>query len=441
MRNHVIVACLASLILLWASTLVMAAEQPNVQVLRELTGQQRSGLYTGNRAPLVPSQLIKLPIGAIKPQGWLRRQLELERDGMIGHLTEISPWCKFSDSAWGSAQGKGKNGWEELPYWLKGYADLGYVLKDEATIREARRWIEAMLASRQPDGWFGPLNLKTGEGGSADFWPHMLALNVLQSYYEFSGDPRVLSCMTAYFRWQLNYPEARFLRSWAAARKGDNLESVYWLYNRTGESWLLELAAKIHRCGDDWVAHLPSGHGVNISQGFREPGIYYLQDGRRKFLEAAEWNYRTVMDTFGQFPGGGFAADENYRDGYVDPHQGFETCSWVEFLHSFEMLTKISGNPLWADRCEEIAFNSLPASMTPDEKGLHYLTCANVVQLDKFSKRPDCRTAATCSPIAPSNAFAAASTTFPTAGPTMPRSFGWRPPMAGFAPRCMPPRQ
>jgi len=41
-------------------------------------------------------------------------------------------------------------------------------------------------------------------------------------------------------------------------------------------------------------------------------------------------------------------------------------------MHSFEMLLKISGNPLWADRCEDIAVNSFPAALTPDEKGLHY---------------------------------------------------------------------
>ena len=60
--------------------------------------------------------------------------LELEAQGMTGRLTEISPWCKFEKNAWASPEGKGHSGWEELPYWLKGYGDLGYVLKDEAII-------------------------------------------------------------------------------------------------------------------------------------------------------------------------------------------------------------------------------------------------------------------------------------------------------------------
>jgi hypothetical protein len=58
-------------------------------------------------------------------------------------------------------------------------------------------------------------------------------------------------------------------------------------------------------------------------------------------------------------------------------------------MHSFEMLTKISGNPTWSDRTEELAFNSLPAALTPDAKGLHYLTCANQVALDKANHAPE----------------------------------------------------
>ena len=139
---------------------------------------------------------------------------------------------------------------------------------------------------------------------------------------------------------------------------------------------------------EDWTTGVHNWHNVNLAQGFREPGVYYQQGREERFLRAAENNYQTIMGLYGQFPGGGFAGDENCRPGYTDPRQGFETCGIVEFMHSFEMLTKISGNPLWADRCEDIAVNSLPAALTPDLKGLHYLTCANQVQLDKENKAP-----------------------------------------------------
>ncbi len=142
-------------------------------------------------------------------------------------------------------------------------------------------------------------------------------------------------------------------------------------------------------------------HGVNFTQGFREPAIFFLQAKDRKYLNAAQRNYRTVMDLYGQVPGGGFGADENCRRGYIDPRQGFETCSMVEFMHSFELLTKISGNPVWSDRCEEIAFNTFPAAQTPDLKALHYLTSPNMVQLDKENKSPGIQNAGTMISFSP----------------------------------------
>src|SRR5204863_2141449 len=141
------------------------------------------------------SSFIKLPIGNIEPRGWLRHQLELERDGMTGHLKEISPWLDMSKSAWASKTGEGERGWEEMPYWLKGYGDLGYVLKDQKIIAEARKWIDAVLASQEADGWFGPRSLKSSLKGKPDLWPHMVMLNVLQSFYEYSNDERVLPFM------------------------------------------------------------------------------------------------------------------------------------------------------------------------------------------------------------------------------------------------------
>lgn len=349
----------------------------------------RNQHYVSNRAPLAPSPFVKLPIGAIRPEGWLRHQLELMRDGMTGHLTEISPWCDRRENAWLSPTGEGRNGWEELPYWLKGFGDLGYVLDDARIIAEAKVWIEGVLGSRRPDGYFGPEANRTSLDGKADLWPHMVMLNCLQSYHEATGDPRVIDLMTAFFRYELEMPEADFLLPfWQKIRAGDNLESVYWLYNRTGEPWLLELAEKVHRNTADWAHGIASWHGVNITQGFREPAVYSVLSGQAADREAAERNYQTVMGLYGQVPGGMFGADENAREGFDDPRQGAETCSMVEFMHSFEMLFSMLGDTVWADRCEEVAFNSLPASQPPDLKGLHYLTGANMVQLDKENKSP-----------------------------------------------------
>jgi DUF1680 family protein len=116
--------------------------------------------------------------------------------------------------------------------------------------------------------------------------------------------------------------------------------------------------------------------------GIRYPGVYHQQSGDRRHLEAVEKNYRLVMGEYGQQPGGMFGADENIRPGATDPRQAAETCSMVEFMHTHEAMLKITGETRYADRCEEIAFNSLAASMTPDLRGLHYLTAPNLISCD-----------------------------------------------------------
>jgi hypothetical protein len=55
---------------------------------------------------------------------------------------------------------------------------------------------------------------------------------------------------------------------------------------------------------------------------------------------------------------------------------------------SMETLVGITGDLLWADRCEDVAFNSLPAALRADMKALRYLTAPNQVVSDRANKSP-----------------------------------------------------
>src|SRR5512141_331484 len=164
---------------------------------KKLAGGVPNAFYQANRPPLMPSPLVHLPVGAVEPQGWLRHQLESMRDGFSGHLPEVSKWCRFEGNAWVSADGEGEFGWEEVPYWLKGFIDLGYVLKDERIIAEARRWVDGVLKSQDSSGYFGPRRNKS----PLDIWPNMVMLSVLRTYEEASGDARVIPFMIRYAQW------------------------------------------------------------------------------------------------------------------------------------------------------------------------------------------------------------------------------------------------
>ncbi len=75
--------------------------------------------------------MIKLPVGSIKPDSWLKIYLERQVSGLTGNLGEISAWLQKEENAWLSKEGIGAWGWEEVPYWLKGYANLGHILDDK----------------------------------------------------------------------------------------------------------------------------------------------------------------------------------------------------------------------------------------------------------------------------------------------------------------------
>lgn len=342
--------------------------------------------YVSNKAPLQPQQFIKLPAGTIQPEGWLKKQLELQKDGLNGHLGEISAWLQKKDNAW--LKTGGQWGWEEVPYWLRGYANLAYIVEDEKMLNEAKFWIESILKSQREDGNFGPMHLNNGK---QDFWPNMIVLWIMQSYYEYSKDERVIDFMTKYCNYLLTVPDEDFLYSyWENNRGGDNLWSVVWLYNRTGNKKLLALGEKIHKNTADWTksTQLPNWHNVNVAQCFREPATYYLFTGDSAML-AASYNVQSlVRRTFGQVPGGMFGADENARIGFFDPRQGTETCGFVEQMASDEIMLQISGDPYWAENCEDVAFNSYPASMMPDYKALRYITSPNHVVSDSKNHHP-----------------------------------------------------
>jgi hypothetical protein len=197
--------------------------------------------------------------------------------------------------------------------------------------------------------------------------------------------------MTKYFEYHLTIPDNQLLTHyWQKMRGGDELYSIYWLYNRTGNPDLLKLADKIHRATANWemTGDLPNWHNVNIAESFREPATHALQTHDAAESRATYADFKEVRQRYGQVPGGMFGGDENCRPGYSDPRQAIETCGMVEQMLSDELLMQMSGDPFWADNCENVAFNTYPAALTPDMRALRYLTAPNMVVSDAKNHAP-----------------------------------------------------
>jgi len=356
--------------------------------------------YVSNREPLIENPYIVLPIGSITPKGWLEKQLKLAADGMTGHLDEI--WKDVnSDNGWLGGSG---DAWERGPYWLDGLVPLAYILKNKALIKKAKKWIDYSLKHQQADGYFGPVpdtnrvfedskwgrRQKWQEKAKQDWWPHMVMLKVMQSYYEATQDKRVLDFMTRYFQFQLKHIKEKPLNHWthwAKSRGGENLASIYWLYNYTGDTFLIELGKIIFEQTLDWTERFESAdaqawrwHGVNTGMGVKQPGVWYQYSKKCRYLKAVKTGVDKLMKNHGQVYGL-WAADELLAG--TDPTKGTESCTVVEYMFSLETMLQISGDPEYGDWLERVALNAQPALLKADHTARQYYQLANQVVCDR----------------------------------------------------------
>lgn len=366
---------------------VMVAQAGNEQ---EIVG----GNYLNNRQPLLQKDYIELPLGAIRAEGWMQEQLVRMKEGMTGHLDKVYEPVMGARNGWLGGDG---DVWERGPYWIDGLLPLAYILNDEALKEKIKPWVEWTLASQKPDGYFGPDTDRTPEPGlqrdnARDWWPKMVMLKVMQQYYSATEDTRVLDFFTKYFKYQLaELPKTPLghWTFWGEQRGGDNLMMVYWLYNITGDKFLLDLGELIHRQTFNWTDiflnqdHLSQQHSlhcVNLGQGFKEPVVYYQQNKDPKQIEAVESAVRQIHNTIG-LPTGLWGGDELLRFGR--PTAGSELCTAVEMMYSLEEILEITGGVQWADYLERVAYNALPTQITDDYSARQYFQQFNQVQVTR----------------------------------------------------------
>lgn len=343
-----------------------------------------------NRAPLEHTDYAALPLGAIRPDGWLREQLQRQADGLTGHLDEVYPQVVGDNNAWLGGDG---DAWERGPYWIDGLLPLAYILEDDALKAKAQKWVEAILGSSQEDGYFGPATDHSfvyglQRGNTHDWWPKMVALKILQQYYTATGDPRVIDCLKRYFAYQAAHLKETPLdhwTDWGQWRGADNLEVVYWLYNLTGEEWLLELGEIIHGQTTPWTGYFLSGiifteqngvHCVNLGQGFKAPIVHWqFSHDEGEYLAPAQAQDK-IRGTVG-LPTGLWAGDELLH--YATPTRGSELCTAVEMMFSLEEMLRITGDLRWAEWLERVAYNVLPSQVNADFTARQYFSQVNQV--------------------------------------------------------------
>jgi hypothetical protein len=348
---------------------------------------------------LASTAFTALPLGQVKPYGWLRRQLRIQADGLSGHLDEFWPDVGPT-SGWLGGTGES---WERGPYFVDGLLPLAWQLDDEGLKAKAMRFVDWTLDNQAPSGMIGPAS-------NDDWWPRMVMCKALAQYHDATGDSRVIPVLTRYFHYQLGALPLRPLIGWGKFRWQDAVLVVEWLYERTGDAALLRLARLLEAQGHDWIAGFANfrhtgvtrhediaaaalhgdrsksmeTHGVNNGQALKTAAVRYRLSGDAATERANFKRQISTLDRFHGLPNGMFSCDEHLAG--LDPSHGTELCTVVETLYSLEVALAAFGDASIADRIEKIVFNALPGTFDDEMWSHQYDQQANQVQVGLNSK-------------------------------------------------------
>jgi DUF1680 family protein len=254
------------------------------------------------------------------------------------------------------------------------------------------RRVRHVVDHQRPDGWYAPYPIDAA-ARAYDPWAILLANKALVQYHEATSDARVLEAVSRSLK-ALHAGLGRTpLFNWGRFRWFEGLVPAFYMYERTREPWLLELAHTLRRQGVDYEALFATEdvtlatprrglwkwtkHVVNTAMATKAAALSWRLTGRegdrafaRRMIELLDRHHGQVT---GMFSGDECLAGRN-------PLQGTELCAVVEFLYSLETLFSVFGDPWYAQRLERVAWNALPATFAPDMWSHQYDQQVNQVQ-------------------------------------------------------------
>ena len=309
--------------------------------------------------PLRASTFEPLPLGSIKPTGWLRDQLRIQADGLSGHIDEF--WPDIKNSAWfgGTAEG-----WERVPYWLDGLVPLAFLADQPVLKGKVRSAVEYILAHQQADGWLGPIG-DSKKHKPYDVWPLFPLFKALMQYEQATGDPRIIPrCLRAAGRSTRSSPVIRCI---AGRRFAPPTLPLFCTgsIRRLARSWVLDLAKKVVGAEPRLACALRELSLQGQGQRRRRPwkttvstrrwrlkygGVRHRLSGDAKD-KTAIFSMLEILDRYHGQPTGIFTCDEHLAG--RSPSQGTELCTVVEAMYSLEVGLRSSATPGWetGSRC------------------------------------------------------------------------------------------
>ena len=360
-----------------------------------------------NRTPLVPNSQAPLCVGAIRPEGWLRTQMEKQLRGLTGRAVALL------------RAGDLEAEWEKKWQLLDALVPLAWEMEREDLKELVSREMRKLLDSQREDGWFGPED-------NSDYWPRMLALRALWQYFTATADRQALKFMDAFFKYQFRNLAEHPLKERAVARGAENMLLAMRLFNLTGQMYLLELCRKLREQTLDWPNFFhtfsltqPLGktlrwerlkealeeeiddpiagehrpyfhtqyhltHGENLAFGLKSPGIMNLFKSGFKEQGGFRFGWEKLIKHHG-VACGCYTCDQHING--ASPSQGVEIAAIAELLNALETLIGIGdyGKDL-PDLLEKLAFNALPAAFSQEMEHVQRVQQVNQVSISRAKR-------------------------------------------------------
>ncbi len=329
---------------------------------------------------------------AIQPAGWLRDSLKRQRKGLTGHLAVAG--YPFDTKGWlheeiplGPRGGVGWWPFEQYAYWIDGQIRCGLLLGDGSLKKRARRQLDHVLSHPDKDGYLGPQALKALQGGRpSERWPHAVLFRAIMADYDERPSKTTLNRLVKHYLSE-TAPHDQ-------TRNVCNVEIMAWLYERTGDERLRDLALKSYRSyqrkagrSNATITKMLSDeragdHGPTYMELFKLGAVLYRITGNRRYLRAS-CNAQRKLERDHVLADGVPSATEHMRGIYSEA--GHETCVITDYLWSLGVLLAATGDTRYADAMERIVFNALPGAVTSDFKSLQYFSGPNQVVADAMS--------------------------------------------------------
>ncbi|KAF9255853.1 hypothetical protein L218DRAFT_1008082 [Marasmius fiardii PR-910] len=355
---------------------------------------------------LLPKKFNTIPLGGVRPAGWLVDQLNVQMNGLAGHEHEFYNYVAQTD--WMGGPSRYSTLEEAGSYWFNAAVPGGVLAKNDALLARAQEFLDYVIEHQEEGGWLGPEAGKPNSTHPRYLWgryPFLFgAIQMVE--YDPSQTDKVVTAMHKFVveaNRMLHAGEG--MEIWTQTRWADLVMSLEWLYDnypRGQEDLLIDTMKQVKYAGVTWevvfleqnfpkgaIDHLqnPTGwvlawHGVNLAEGMKALPAAYRFTHNESDLTSTSQAWDLLYKYHGR-PSGIYGADE-YLAG-LEATRGTELCVVVRnvFIDRSSFLFQMMGDLKYLDtvefmvsyhirllnrllQAERLAYNALPAAITPD---------------------------------------------------------------------------